>query len=168
VHTTSAHQAKPAIVAFLIALAAIAGAWFFQLVIDLVPCPLCLQQRWPYYIGLPLMAAGLALIGQPGDRLVSFWMFAAAAIVFLIGAGMGVYHSGVEWGWWQGPTGCSTGAGAPADAGSLLQQMATTRVVPCDEAAWRFLGLSLAGYNVLVSVAAAGLVLMTMGRMRAR
>lgn len=159
-------QARPAVLAFLLALAAIAGAWFFQIAIDLVPCPLCLQQRWPYYVGLPLVAAGLAMISQPGDRLVSFWMFAAAAVIFMLGAGMGVYHSGIEWGWWPGPASCSTGAGSPSDAGNLIQQMATTKVVKCDEAAWRFLGLSLAGYNVLISLAAAGLLAMTMGRMR--
>ena len=165
-HTTTSHQIAPAALAFAIGLAAIAGAWFFQIVIDLVPCPLCLQQRWPYYLGLPMIAAGMALTGERGHRATAFWMFAAAALTFLVGAGLGVYHSGVEWHWWQGPTGCSTGAGSPTSAGSLLQQMARTKVVPCDEAAWRFLGLSFAGYNVLVSLASACLLAIAMRRMR--
>lgn len=164
-HLTTASQTRPAVLAFLIGLIAIAGAWFFQIVIDLVPCPLCLQQRWPYYLGLPLIAAGIALSGGRGNR-AAWWIFAAAALAFMISAGLGSYHSGIEWGWWQGPTGCSTGAGAPANAGNLLQQMATTKVVPCDEAAWRLFGLSLAGYNVLASLAVAGLLVMSMRRMK--
>ncbi|MBN8920793.1 MAG: disulfide bond formation protein B, partial [Rhizobiales bacterium] len=78
---------------------------------------------------------------------------AVLALVMLWGAGLGVFHSGVEWRWWPGPQDCS-GAGFSAGAGgSLLEQMRTARVVRCDEAAWRFLGLSLAGYNAIIAFA---------------
>jgi disulfide bond formation protein DsbB len=75
------------------------------------------------------------------------------ALIFLASAGLGIHHAGVEWGWWAGPTDCA-GAPAPVQSGvgDFLNQLQTTRVVSCTEAAWRFLGLSLAGWNVLISL----------------
>jgi len=73
-------------------------------------------------------------------------------------AGLGVYHSGIEWHWWPGPQECS-GVIPDLSGGSLLEQLQRTRVVRCDEAPWRFLGLSLAGYNVLISLALAAIAL---------
>jgi disulfide bond formation protein DsbB len=85
----------------------------------------------------------------------------AALFVIVLGmlwnTGLGVYHAGVEWKWWQGPQDCSgtlQGLGSTSD---LLNQLQSISVVRCDEAAWRFLGLSLAGYNVLISLALAGI-----------
>ena len=75
----------------------------------------------------------------------------------MVGAGLGVYHSGVEWKWWPGPIDCTGDISNFGSAGSLLDQMQKTSVVRCDAAAWRFLGLSLAGYNVLISLALAAL-----------
>jgi disulfide bond formation protein DsbB len=80
----------------------------------------------------------------------------AIAVAMLWNAGLGAYHSGVEWHWWQGPTDCSGAIPNFSAGGSLLDQINKTRVIRCDEAAWRFLGLSLAGYNVLVSLFLAG------------
>jgi disulfide bond formation protein DsbB len=74
--------------------------------------------------------------------------------VMLYNAGLGVYHSGIEWKWWDGPQSCG-GVTDFRGGGNLLQQLQQTRVIRCDEAAWRFLGLSLAGYNVLISLAVA-------------
>jgi disulfide bond formation protein DsbB len=71
-------------------------------------------------------------------------------------AGLGVYHSGVEWKWWQGPQECAGTLDDLGAAGGLLNKLQSITVVRCDEAAWRFLGLSLAGYNVLISLALAG------------
>jgi disulfide bond formation protein DsbB len=136
----------------------IAGALIFQHVVGLAPCPLCLEQRWPYYWAIPLalMVALGAQYGSNGRALVAG--LAVVAALMLWGAGLGVYHAGVEWKWWAGPQDCAGGAGfTPGRAGSLLQQMQTARVVRCDEAAWRFLGLSLAGYNVLIALALAGI-----------
>jgi disulfide bond formation protein DsbB len=76
----------------------------------------------------------------------------AIGVAMLWNAGLGTYHSGVEWHWWQGPTDCSGAIPNFSAGGSLLDQINKTRVIRCDEAAWRFLGLSLAGYNVLVSL----------------
>ncbi|MEA2936154.1 MAG: hypothetical protein QOD74_2800 [Variibacter sp.] len=146
--------AAAAIIAFAGA-AAISGAWLFQYGLGLAPCPLCLEQRWAYYVGVPIAA----LVGIGVERNVNRRFLAVAlaivALLFLWNAGLGVYHAGVEWHWWAGPQDCVGGDFAAGSAGNLLQRMQTTRVVRCDEAAWRFLGLSLAGYNALISLALA-------------
>ena len=129
--------------------ATIAGAWFFQYVIGLVPCPLCYEQRTPYYLAIPLsLAIGLLAHNQRRTGLARILLLVVAAI-FAYGAALGVYHAGVEWKWWAGPTTC-TSAGTAA-GGSLLSQMQGVRVVPCDVVQWTFLGLSLAGYNALIA-----------------
>ena len=79
------------------------------------------------------------------------------ALLALGNAGLGVYHAGVEWKFWAGPSDCSGPVLDLSKAGSLLDQLDKVKVVRCDEVQWRFLGLSLAGYNVLVSLALAAL-----------
>jgi disulfide bond formation protein DsbB len=135
--------------------ATLLGAWYFQFGLGLAPCPLCLEQRWPYYLAVPvaaLLAVGAARSAPRGMLVAGF---AAVALLMLWGAGLGFYHAGAEWKWWAGPQDCA-GSGAPSGgAGDLLRRMQTTRVVRCDEAAWRdpVLDLSLAGWNVLISLA---------------
>jgi disulfide bond formation protein DsbB len=140
-----------------IGLAAILGAYFFQYVIGLPPCPLCLEQRYAYYFCIPLAAMILLGLSVGSSRKVMTLALAAIAAAMLWNAGLGVYHSGVEWQWWPGPQDCSGATPNFSAGGSLLDQINRTRVVRCDEAAWRFLGLSLAGYNVLISLALAAI-----------
>jgi disulfide bond formation protein DsbB len=143
------------VAAFLIAIvsaATLAGAWFFQLVVGLSPCPLCLDQRVPYYVAFPL-AIAVAVVAD--KKSIARAGFLALAIVLAIGCGLAIYHAGIEWKFWPGPQDCS-GAVVQLNGGSLLEQMNQTRVIRCDEAAWRFLGISLAGYNALI---AAGLTI---------
>ena len=132
----------------------IAGAWFFQLVIKLSPCPMCLEQRWPYYIGIPLALIVALAAWKKAPRGVVVLGLAALAALMLWGAYMGVFHAGVEWKWWVGPTECS---GTPqfGGAGGLLNRLQDINITRCDEAAWRFLGISLAGYNAIISAALA-------------
>lgn len=142
-------QPLPAAAFAIAAVAALtlAGAWFFELVLKLEPCPLCLDQRIPYYIAVPL---GI-LVGLLGNERLARIGLVLLGVVLLIGAGYGVYHAGIEWGFWEGPAACAGGA-ATAPAGDILSSLkGTQRVVSCSEAAWRFLGLSLAGYNVLIA-----------------
>jgi disulfide bond formation protein DsbB len=149
------HSAGPALIAAiaiaLIAAATIAGAWFFQLVLDIVPCPMCLEQRWAYYgiIPLSILIALLARAGAP--RGVLLLALAVIALAALCNAGYGAYHAGVEWKFWPGPTSC-TGAALNLGGGSLLDQLDKVKIVPCDVVQWRFLGISLAGYNALISL----------------
>jgi disulfide bond formation protein DsbB len=141
------------VVALAIALAAaltLAGAWFFELVLGLEPCPLCLDQRIPYYIAVPLGLVVAWLARDPLRSGLTRIGLALLGFVLLIGAGYGVYHAGIEWNFWQGPAACA--AGAPAPSGDILSSLkGARRIVPCNEAAWRFLGISLAGYNVLIA-----------------
>lgn len=139
--------------------ATIAGAWFFQLVVGLPPCPLCLEQRIPYYVAIPLAIVLLAAISWSVSRTIVRFGLVVLALAMLIGAGLGVYHAGVEWHFWTGPTDCSGQLNQLGGPGGLLGQLSTVRVVRCDEAAWRFLGLSLAGYNALISLLLAGVAL---------
>jgi disulfide bond formation protein DsbB len=153
----SAHAAWAALLVAGIGAATILGALFFEYALGYAPCPLCLDQRIPYYVAIPL-ALGLVLgarAGLPHPLLAGGLGLVAATM--LIGAALGVYHSGVEWKWWAGPPSCAVTAGSFGPAGGLLQTIEATRVIPCDEAAWRFLGLSLAGYNVLVSLGLAAI-----------
>ena len=145
--------AKPRRVIALIGLASlalIAGAWFFELVVLLRPCKLCLEQRVPHYAAIGLAAVALLLARSRRSQLVAL---AALALLMAWSTGLGLYHSGVEWGWFAGPNDCG-GAVAPAASGmqDFMKQLQTVRVVSCTEAAWRFLGLSLAGWNALASL----------------
>jgi disulfide bond formation protein DsbB len=143
----------------VVGLATIGGFFFFEYGLGYPPCPLCLEQRIAYYVAIPLSAMILLGLSVGSSHKVLAAALLAIVVAMLWNAGLGVYHSGIEWHWWPGPQDCSgTGADFSA-AGGLLQQMQNTRVVRCDEAAWRFLGLSLAGYNVLISLAIAAIAL---------
>ena len=140
-----------------IGIGAILGAYFFQFVMGLPPCPLCLEQRYAYYFAIPL-AVMVALGDQVGaSRKVLMAALAAITLGMLWNAGLGVYHSGIEWKWWPGPQECSGALDDLGSAGGLLNKLQSISVVRCDEAAWRFLGLSLAGYNVIISLALAAI-----------
>lgn len=134
----------------LASLALIAGAWFFEFVLHLRPCKLCLEQRAPHYAAIGLTT--LALLFARSHRL-RIAALIGLALLMAWSTGLGVYHAGVEWGLFAGPNDCG-GTPAPAAAGvqDLMKQLQTTRIVSCTEAAWRFLGLSLAGWNALASL----------------
>jgi disulfide bond formation protein DsbB len=143
---------KAALAIQIIAAATLAGAWFFQLVLDIRPCPLCLEQRYAYYLIFPL-AALLALGAvKRAPRPLLLAGFGIVVLAALANAWLGGYHAGVEWKFWQGPTDCSGPIVDLGSAGTLLQRLDTVKVVRCDDVQWRFLGLSLAGYNVLISL----------------
>ena len=104
-----------------------------------------------YYVAIPLAVLIAVAAKRGAPRSVLLGGLAVLALVLLWSAGLGAYHAGVEWNWWPGPQDCAVAPPALGTGGSLLEQMQKTRVVPCDEAAWRFLGLSLAGWNALIS-----------------
>ena len=146
-------RAVAALAIAVIAAATLAGAWFFQLVLDIRPCPLCLEQRYAYYLAVPLGLAGRvrgrprgAAAGAAGRALP------CSLLAALANAWLGGYHAGVEWKFWQGPTDCTGPVVNLGSAGTLLERLDTVKVIRCDEVQWRFLGLSLAGYNVLISL----------------
>ena len=141
--------------------ATIGGALLFEHGLGLVPCKLCLLQRDPYYLAMAVAAIGIYLRPGRGSRAA----LAVLALTFLVSAALGLYHSGVEWGWWLGPSDCGGGTGQAAESvGDFMKSLETTRVVSCTEAAWRFLGLSLAGWNVVISLALTAFAVLSLGR----
>ena len=141
---------RPRVAAGLIALAAIAtiaGALVFEHIFSLAPCPLCLRQRIPYYAAIPIALAAAVLP-------VTWARFGLAllALVFLVSAGLGLHHAGVEWGWWEGLTSCT------ATGAQTLEDILAAPVVRCDQVQFEFLGLSMAGWNAVVSLSAAGAI----------
>lgn len=133
---------------------ALGAAYFFQYVIGLQPCILCLYQRVPYAatIALGLIAVGHAMAGK--ERPVP-WLLGLSAVAFAVGGAIAVFHVGVEQQWWRGTAEC-TGAGIDATTVEALRaQLMAAPVVRCDEVQWSLLGISMAGYNVLMSLALA-------------
>jgi len=147
---------NPALMAALaitaIAAATLAGAWFFQLVLDIQPCELCLAQRYAYYLVVPLGALIAIAAARDAPRAALIAGLAIVALAMLGNSGLAGYHAGVEWGFWKGPTECTGPIGHLGSAGNLLERLDTVKVVRCDEVQWKFLGLSLAGYDVLISL----------------
>lgn len=141
---------RAAILILAVALATIGGAWFFEY-LGYAPCPLCLKQRWPYYAAmvLALAAAGLSSSNPKGSATLLYVL----AAVFAASAVLGVFHSGVEWKWWPGPDTCG------GDFTGGLPDLSKP-AVRCDEAAIRILGLSLAGWNAVISAATACVALL--------
>ena len=142
--------------ALFLAASSILVALGFQYIGGYYPCPLCFMQRYAYYFAIPVLFAALAL-SSGGERRWAILLFSAAALAFLANAGLGVYHAGAEWKFWPGPDTCAGAQEVAKAAGSLIKELETTRVVRCDEAAIRILGLSFAGWNVIASLVIAGL-----------
>lgn len=131
-----------ALIVAAVSAAALIGAYLFQYVGDLAPCQMCLWQRPPYYIAIIAAFAAYALMrGAPQLNIIILVLLVVTALALAVNAGIGVFHAGVEWKLWEGPATC----------GAI--DFKTTSVVRCDEAAWRFAGLSLAGYSALISAA---------------
>ena len=118
----------------------------------LAPCKLCLWQRIPHGVVLVLGVGALLWFRGPRERLLLTW---AAAIAFAFGAGLALYHVGVEQKWWQGPDTCTSSSTDGLSVDQLLDQIMTAPLVRCDEIAWSLMGISMAGWNAIVSFALA-------------
>lgn len=121
------------------------GALLFQYVGGLAPCSLCLWQRWPHVI-IVLLAAIAPIL-----RMKSFFLI-AIAITAGVSVVLAAYHTGVEWGFWDGPNGCAANFNAGSDLKSITDNLLATPRVRCDEVTWSFLGLSMASWNGLFSL----------------
>jgi disulfide bond formation protein DsbB len=142
--------------AALASAAMLAIAHAFERFGGLAPCTLCLRQREVYWVALAVGLVGFALARWPAMRR---WIALALAAIFLVGCGVAVYHAGAEWKFWPGPQACASTGGA-VSAGDLMAALGGGVKPPaCDEAAWVFLGLSMAGWNALISLVLAGLSL---------
>lgn len=146
----STNNANLANAAFMLGFFSIAGAWGFELIGGFVPCELCYAQRHPYYLGLPILVLTIAL-WQKFPKFIALMLTLLVAVIFLWSMYLGAFHAGVEWKFWAGPASC-TGSGAGLDF-SALSNINDAKFVPCDEPEFRFLGISFAGYNALISAA---------------
>ncbi|WP_424986191.1 disulfide bond formation protein B [Microbulbifer sp. S227A] len=124
--------------------ALLAGAFAFQYVGGLAPCDMCLWQRWPHAAAILI---GLVALVVPNRLLLMLGALAA-----LTTAAIGGYHTGVERGWWEGPTTCTSGPTAGLTPQQLLDQIMAAPMVRCDEVAWDMLGLSMASWNMVASL----------------
>lgn len=148
------------LIAFSLALVALVAAWLFEWLGGYVPCKLCLQQRWPYYIGVPLALCAALAIQRVGYVGLGRVLAAALALAFLASVAMGLYHAGVEWKLWAGPADCGGRlVGNPGGVADFRAVLDGARIIRCDEAPGRFLGLSFAGWNVIVSALITGFAL---------
>jgi disulfide bond formation protein DsbB len=139
---------EPSRACLLLALASAAillGALALQYLGGLPPCRLCIWQRWPYM--------ALIALGVIGWRVHPRAMLALATLVLLAGAGLAAYHVGIEQGWWALPAGCL--AGGSAESVEDLRRMLAEAPPACDQVSFTFLGLTLAGWNLLASLALA-------------
>nr|WP_221240037.1 disulfide bond formation protein B [Sphingomonas abaci] len=147
--------------ALLLPAALLAGAWGSQLIGGLYPCEMCHWQRWPHYAAVVLAAIGLL---RPGLRRS---MVVLAALAIALSGLIGVAHAGVEYHWWQGFTACtSTVAASGGSAADRLAAIMKAPMVRCDQAQWTFLGISLAGFNAIFSLAGAITILALVRRAR--
>lgn len=142
--TPSAKAARWLVLAVPVLL--LGGAYVGEYVYGLYPCEMCWWQRWPHFA-----AIGLAVLSfvAPPQRL---WVVLAALAIIASGL-IGGFHAGVEYGWWEGVTGCASISSA-SEGASAIDAILDTPLVRCDEAAWTLWGVSLAGYNFLISVTA--------------
>ncbi len=133
--------------------ATVGSALAFQYLGGYIPCKLCYEQRIPYYVGIPVMALAVLASALRLPAWISRSLLAVGGLLMAYGLYLGVYHSGVEWGWWAGPTDCTDVAG-PVNTGGNGVLDALDKFVPpsCDKAALRILGLSLAGWNAIASL----------------
>jgi disulfide bond formation protein DsbB len=138
-------------IALLVPLALIGGALGSQYLGGLVPCEMCMWQRYPHYAAI--VVALLAFV-VPAGVVRTLCILFAAVLVAVSGA-IGVFHAGVEYHWWRGITACTAGFGHVTSSADMLAKIMNTPVIRCDAAQWTLFGISLAGFNAIFSLAGA-------------
>lgn len=147
-------------IALLLPLTLIAGALASQVLGGLYPCEMCHWQRWPHYAAIGLAALSFVVPRTSGKRALVI----LAGVAILVSGAIGVFHAGVEYHWWQGITACANTLGATG--GDLLAAIVRQPVVRCDVPQWTLFGISLAGFNAILSIAGALAVLILATRRR--
>ena len=143
--------------------AILASALGSQFIGGLSPCPLCIWQRWPHVAAVVVAALAVTVLWRYARPLALLGMLA-----MLIGAGLGLYHTGVERGWWEGPDTCTSSDITNLSTDQLLAQIMSAPLVRCDEVQWDLLGLSLASWNAVISLGLAALWLASAVRVASR
>ncbi len=130
----------------------IGSLYFLQYVMLVAPCHLCLEQRYAFYFSIPLAALLWLGTNHGVARKVMIAGFVVIAIVMLWNSGLAAYHAGVEWKFWQGPIDCSGPIDQFGSVQDMMKQLQRISLVRCDEVTWSFLGISLAGWDVPLSL----------------
>lgn len=145
------------LLSFLLPAALLAGAYISEYIFGLYPCEMCWWQRWPHFAALALAVIAFA-VKNPGMQR----MFTALAALAILTSGLiGGFHAGVEYGWWQGITSCAADLSAQGD---ILESILNAPLTRCDVAPWTLFGISLAGYNFLLSCGGAIAILIGIWR----
>jgi len=149
-------------IALLLPAALLAGAWGFQLIGGLTPCEMCHWQRWPHYAAVVIAALAFVVPGLASRRAL-VWL---AALAIAVSGAIGVYHAGVEYQWWQGATECTSSLRSTGSAADMLNAIMAAPIVRCDQPQWTLWGVSLAGFNAILSLGGAIVIALLMGRSR--
>jgi len=152
------------LVAILAPSALLGGALVSQYAGGLHPCEMCMWQRWPHLAAIVLALLAIGARGRPGT---SATLTTLAAIAIAASGAIGAFHAGVEYGWWEGLTACST-TPMGNNAADILNTIMAAPLTRCDVAPWSLLGISLAGYNALLSLAAAVAIFVLLSKARRR
>jgi disulfide bond formation protein DsbB len=150
--------ARARLLAFGLPAVLLATVWAMQLWGGYFPCEMCHWQRWPHYGALVVAALAILLRNGPASRPLTM----LAALLILASGAIGAFHAGVEYGWWQGPTHCTSTITPGKD---LLKAILAAPLIRCDVAQWTLFGISLAGWNAIVSFAG-GLSILALCRRR--
>ncbi len=143
-------QLVAALFVLAVGTASIGSAWGFQLIGGYLPCKLCLEQRIPYYIGLPIALITAALAAWMLPRWPSRIGLILIAAIMAYGLYLAVYQAGAEWEFWPGPDDCGATGQENLSTGNLLSELKSMTIVSCTEVSWRMVGLSFAGWNAVI------------------
>jgi disulfide bond formation protein DsbB len=143
------------LLALLVPVGLLGGALFSQYVGGLYPCEMCYWQRWPHGAAILLVLAAIfSPISAPRTRPLVL----LAALAIAVSGAIGVFHAGVELGWWEGLTQCT------ANGANSLQDILNTPLIRCDQVQWSLFGISMAGWNAIISLGSAALIALLAGR----
>lgn len=158
--TASALLSRARLIAILAPSLLLGGALVSQYIGGLYPCEMCMWQRWPHLVAIFFALDAIALRSRPA---LSAIFATIAALTIAVSGAIGVFHAGVEYGWWEGLTACSTTA-TGATTQDMLDSIMAAPLTRCDVAPWSLFGISLAGYNAIFSLGAAALTLALLAR----
>ena len=142
---------QPAFI-LLASLAVIITAHGFEIIGEMEPCQLCYWQRYPYYAIVVLSALAVFFAAESPQSRIPNWLIGLCGLAFLGGAAIAAYHAGVEYKWWAGPEACSSQGLVADTAEAFLEAIKGQEIVRCDEVPWSLFGISMAGYNFLISL----------------
>jgi disulfide bond formation protein DsbB len=147
--------------AFLLPLALMSGALISQYGFGLYPCEMCMWQRWPHYSAIVIALAAILLAGS-GRLALGNILTVLAALAILLSGLIGGFHAGVEYGWWEGVTSCAAEARTGLSSEETLDAILNAPLIRCDVTPWDLFGISLAGFNFLLSVGGTITILLMM------